>query len=353
MTIQTAVKTATDRFKKEHNVYTPTELNSQLQMMEENLYIVDGLIPARSLGVLVGDSGLGKSAYLYQLALCVATGIPFNGYPTTCGKVLYLDFENGLSDVSAIVSNLTRHLGLTQQPNPKRFLMWNFNNPSGNGRSKPKDILQMVGDFRPSLVIVDSLSSYNPDGERNNPSILRALHQLRSAIRNSGASIICVHHIRKTSTRKNEAQEPLEGDMRRWFEQARGPSALINGSDVRIGVAKPQSTRISVPGKENAEIAFVTRGFARVHGEIPVSYIARTFDSSGKPLGYTRLTGVDLLFNSEHEAAYHKLPNLFRFKDAKLIFGKGAESTNNFLKKCIALGVLRKTSAGYKKIPTK
>jgi putative DNA primase/helicase len=350
MTVRTAITTATKRFKEKHNVHTTTELNAQLKILGDNSYIVEGMIPARSLGLLVGDSGIGKSAYLYQMALCVTAGTSFLGHAVTRGKVLYCDFENGLPDVDTIISGLMRHLGLTTRPTSRRLLLWNFNDPLLEGRFKREDVLQMVRDFRPSLAIVDSLSSYHPDAERNNPAAARTLRELRATIRDSGASIICVHHIRKSSTKKNEAPEPLEGDMRRWFQEPRGAGALINASDVRIGVAEPRSAR---PGKDNEEIAFLTRGFARVHGEIPTSYIARSLDNSGMPLGYTKLAGVHLLFNLEQEAAYHRLPKSFRFKGARQAYGKASQSTDNFLKKCIALDILRKTHEGYTKINQK
>ena len=106
----------------------------------------------------------------------------------------------------------------------------------------------------------------------------------------------------------------------------RGPRAIINGSDVRLGVAVPRSARIVTGPKQQSEIAFVLRGFARVQGEILTSYIARTLDSEGEPVGYTKLTGVALLRNLKQAAVFHRLPDTFRFKDVKLLYGKEIDS---------------------------
>jgi hypothetical protein len=38
-------------------------------------YLVEGLLPAEDVHVAVGDSGLGKTPWAYQLGLCVASGI--------------------------------------------------------------------------------------------------------------------------------------------------------------------------------------------------------------------------------------------------------------------------------------
>ena len=87
-----------------------------------------------------------------------------------------------------------------------------------------------------------------------------------------------------------------------------------------------------------------------MQGEILTSYIARTLDSEGEPVGYTKLTGVALLRNLKQAAVFHRLPDTFRFKDVKLLYGKGDQSTADLLKKYVALGIVRKTSSGYEKI---
>jgi hypothetical protein len=350
MTIQKAVSTAAKEFRKKHNVATTSELTAQLSDWAERPHIVRDLIPARSLVLVAGDSTLGKSPYLYQMALCVATGRPFLGHEVTRGRTLYCDFENGLVDVDEILRGLREHLGIADDP--KRFLPWNFNHPAVKGTPHGQDIRQMMSDFHPSLVIIDSLASYDPMAEKNTVVAAKLLANLRMAIRASGATIVLIHNLRKPSAKKNEAPESLEGDMRRWFQQVRGPRVLFNGSDVRIGVAEPHSARIRIANKD-AEIAFVTRGFARVRGEIPISYISRVFDSAGKPLGYEKLTGEELLFNAEQETCYRELPDFFRFTQARRIYGKASQPTDNFLKKCMAIGILQKTNDGYEKISQK
>ena len=74
------------------------------------------------------------------------------------------------------------------------------------------------------------------------------------------------------------------------------------------------------------------------------------FDEDGEPLGYRGLKGPELLFNSEQEAAFARLPSSFRFKEAQSIYGKAAQATTNFLKKCSGLGILRKGGPGYEKV---
>ena len=85
------------------------------------------------------------------------------------------------------------------------------------------------------------------------------------------------HHLVKPS-RKGAEMEALEtSNLTKWFTQARGPSALINATDVRIGIEKPTRLLASGNGKD-AEIAFGMRGFARMAGEIPMIYVQRAFE---------------------------------------------------------------------------
>jgi hypothetical protein len=58
-------------------IHTPESLDVLCANEAKKEFIVEGLLAAGAVGILVGDSGIGKSPLLYQLALCVAAGIPF------------------------------------------------------------------------------------------------------------------------------------------------------------------------------------------------------------------------------------------------------------------------------------
>ena len=102
--------------KRKWGIYTPGELKQRCSELQSGTAIIDGLIRHRSLSIVAGDSGLGKSPLFYQAALCVAAGRPFLGRDVCTGRVLYLDFENGLGDVDDLVARLMRHLSSTPHP---------------------------------------------------------------------------------------------------------------------------------------------------------------------------------------------------------------------------------------------
>lgn len=57
-------------------------------------YVIQSLIPERSVGFLVGESGAKKTFAALQMAICVATGIDFGGLPVRQGSVMYFAPED-------------------------------------------------------------------------------------------------------------------------------------------------------------------------------------------------------------------------------------------------------------------
>jgi archaellum biogenesis ATPase FlaH len=311
----------------------------------------EGFLPKRALCLLAGESGLGKTPLAFQLAVSVAAGVPFLGYPTQQTLVVYLDFENGLGQLETMMQQMVLNLGLPGVP--ENLIIWSMNSPPCNWGTGGCDIWEMISEVKPGLVIVDSLGSCLPEIEKSNTAAnqyLQRFREIMSKCKDAGTAIVLLHHLRKPSM--TDIVGSLEDETpRKWFQHVRGASALVNGTDIRIGVDEPgKNTRKKRDGQ--ADFALVLRGFSRLRGEIPTMYLGRNQDDDGDPLGYRCLVGVDLLFNSEHEEAFNNLPSKFRFKDAQLTLGKGASATKDLLSKCISAGILRKLGgrAGYEKV---
>lgn len=169
-------------------------------------YVVEGLIPRGQIVLLVGDSGLGKSPFLYQLALSVAGGIAFLGRRCQQGLVIYFDFENSLPTTANIVERQAQYLGFECVPVGLHF--WNFGACSENYGSRGNTVIDMVLARKPDLAIIDTLSAYRPLIEEKNSVATHSLQQLKSAIRSTGTTFICVHHLKKPSTRAEDAPTP-------------------------------------------------------------------------------------------------------------------------------------------------
>jgi len=306
---------------------------------DADLYVVEGLISAKSVNIAVGDSGLGKSPWAYQLALCVAGGVPFLGYAVARGSVLYIDLENGKTGIVEVCRSLVKHLRLSGWP--EDF----FSITSDEHVHRMRELLK---ECTPVLVIVDSLRTYRPDAEEKPRTAASMMNELRKLAREFGTAFLLIHHVRKPG---EDGPPALEGErVMAWLNMACGARALINQSDVRIAFdVSAGARRVAAErskGGVGEEVGLVVKGFARLHGEFGPLFLTRDCNEEGEPLGYRQMTGVELLFNSDQQAAFAGLPKEVQFKEAKRIYGRQDQATRDFLQKCERVGVLKQCGRG-------
>ena len=326
-------------------VHTPDTLRVRARELGAGDSVIQGLLPVRSIGVLVGHSGLGKSPLIYQAGICVAAGVPFLGRETRRGRVAIFDFENGLADMADLVERISKCLGLTGAL--EGLHLWSLNDCPPRYGQVGYTLLDMLREMKPDLALIDSLSSYSPDAEEKNSAAARMLRDFRQIARECGTASLFVHHRRKQSRKPGESAGPLESaSLHDWFLDTRGASALINGSDIRLGADEPDISAVQKDG-----VALVLRGFGRVSGEIGPLYVGRDSDDDGDPLGYRLLTGPELLMNPDQEQAFRHLPAQFTFAHAKGAYGRSDQPTRNWLKRCAGLGIVRQPRRGlYEKV---
>jgi len=174
-----------------HRLLTPEQLAHLCQLEHrDGGGLVAGLIARRSVSILVGDSGLGKSPLAYQLGLCVAAGIPFLGMPTEQGAVVYADYENGMDESNLLIGRLSGFLGL---PNPPaNFCLWSPDHANGSF-----DLDAICSEVKPSLIILDSLRAHDPNFEKTDHAG-EGMKRLRSAgAYKHSVAIIAIHHTKK------------------------------------------------------------------------------------------------------------------------------------------------------------
>ena len=311
-------------------VLWPAEVDRICADETRTQFLVEGFLPAKSIAIAAGDSTIGKSPLICQLALCVAEGVPFLGMKTNQGRVLYFDLENSLLDCKVMRDALVRFLGLSQAPDD--FLLV----------PEPGDLERLIAQVRPRLVVIDSLRSFRPDVTEKNSVAGQWLREIRRLSRKYGCAFIVIHHLRKPSD--HLLQPDLEDcSVVSWLLEMEGPRALVNQTDVRIAIAE---------GDFNPA-ALKVKWSRRVHGDSPLALLERIFDENGEPAGYRHLTGAGLL-SPERREALAKLPDPpdeFSFKDAKDALGRSDDPTNKFLAECRHLGLVEKLGRGrYRKV---
>jgi hypothetical protein len=303
-------------------------------------YIVSPLIERSTVNIAVGDSGLGKTPFFFQMALCVASGLPFIGQECQRGRVLIADYEN-FTGTDKLIDALARYLNI---PVPVAS-EW-FNVVRG---LDPKDLTREIEDYRPSLVIVDSLRGYNSRAETDNSAAGDMITKCQTVAQKNDCAWMFIHHLRKQDRNIKVTERPdlfkMETPVLDWLQEAAGPRAFINQMRTRLGFAKP---------KNNGDLGL--RGFVKGNEEIGPWRISREYDDAGEPIGYRRVRGSDLL-TPDDRIVFNLLPvaEPMQFtKVLKVLYDGNASKrpfVANFLKRCIDAGVV--TTAGKDRTPTK
>jgi hypothetical protein len=331
--------------RRRWGIMTPSEIDEQVREYA-GADLVKGWIPERGITLIAGPSGIGKSPFLYQLSVAVAAGVSVLGRSVQSGKVLYLDGENGLAQISKLVTNLSTFSGLSAPPDDLAILsMDNLPPQWGDKYWQLEDAVRQV---QPKLVVIDTFSSWFSNVEERNSTSAELYARLRRLIADTECSFVLAHHPRKPSSddNKSESKQSLDNmGVREWFSQVRGASALVNGADSRLGMDAPGQSAC-----RNSSVAIVVGGYARVRGVFPLTYLSRATDHEGEPIGYELVKGVDLL-ELPLQKLYSELPDSFTFKDAKLQYGHASQPTTNALEKLLSAGVIRKLEGrGYEKV---
>jgi len=326
-----ALTTASE--SRPYGLATLKELEEQINAAPST-FVVRDLIPEATVNIAVGDSGLGKTAWAYQLGLAVATGVPFIGHETRQGRVVYFDLENGTGQVVEVARRLCAHLGVDSFPGENFFVL-----TLGDGARKLADIVKQC---QPSLVIIDTLRAGWPEAEKDNECAAKLLNMQRSLAREFGTAFILLHHTKKPTHHAFGGSPSLEhGPIMGWLLEAAGARALVNQTDVRIGFDRP---------KQNDDVALIIKGHAKMRGEFGPIYLERKLDSDGEVTGYCRLSSAGLLTDPHQKETYMKLPAEFTFAQAKANYERSDDPTNKLLQRCIALGILEKVKKGiYRK----
>jgi AAA domain len=302
----------------------------QRLVAESRGMIIEDMIQEETVNILVGDSGLGKSPLLVQMALCVAAGIPFLNLVTRPGPVLYIDYENSVLDLTKIVNSLLLHLNL--EDSPENFGILHY-------PATTADVLAAIREMKPILVIIDALRGFDPNAEKDNTSAANCIRNIQRAAVAHHTAFCLLHHTRKPDLKEPPPKLTASSNIMDWLQQASGARSLINQTDARFGIEE------HFVGDSD----LLLRGHVKLRGETGPWVISRELDDEGEALGYSRVTGLALLSAIERDR-FLGLPQTFSWKFAEetLFPGrKGGKSLAQLISRSRNAGLL--TKLGEKK----
>lgn len=206
---------------------------------------VQDILPAGGLVGLYGQPGTGKSFIAIDLAMCVASGLPWHGHQVIQqGFVLYISAEGG----TGIGKRVQAWLSSNGVSPDAAHIGWLIEAIPINNDSEDMDILfERLGnelEINPSLVIIDTLARCF-DGDENQQEDMGRFVAGADRIRQEFKStVIVVHHTR------------LDG------ERERGNTAFRGAADTMCAVERKNGVITLKCNKQKDAEEFVDHAFA-------------------------------------------------------------------------------------------
>jgi RecA-family ATPase len=152
---------------------------SEVLLREETKprWVVEEVLSRGSLVVLAGEPGVGKSVLAYQLAFCVAAGLPFLAHPVERARVLYYDVENARQDFEQYCRWVWEGLGCP--PTPELDAMLQLEHFTLAEDWEPS-MLATAATFKPGLIVIDTATpALAIKDENDNAEATRRVRGLR------------------------------------------------------------------------------------------------------------------------------------------------------------------------------
>lgn len=166
-------------------------------------------LPINFLSMFSGDPGQGKSTLALYLAACVSSGraLPGEMSRRTPARVLIFSCEDTPEEV---IKPRIASMGIANFDN-----IAVFPDPLSLDSLGQLRIIQMVEDFRPSLVIIDPLIAYLPNGCDMNKAneVRRTMATLSKLAREKEIAVLCIRHLNKSSSNGQKAIYAGQGSV--------------------------------------------------------------------------------------------------------------------------------------------
>lgn len=189
-------------------------------------WLVKGVVPADSVGMVFGASGTFKSFIALDLALHVAHGLTWLGRRTTQGPVLYIAAEGGSGLHKRVQAWHTQRRIRTTAQAP--FFVLPMALDLADGAWRVAEAAEALG-VRPALVIIDTLSQTYSGEENSANEVAAYMRELGVRFRAKwGAAVAVIHHSGHLAT-----------------ERPRGSSAMRANLDWMFGVFRDEQEQIA------------------------------------------------------------------------------------------------------------
>lgn len=191
--------------------------------------LIEGVLRQGHKMLLAGPSKAGKSFALIALAIAIAEGRPWMGFPCAQGKVWYVNLE--LDDISCKhrIRDVYEALGI-EPKNTKNLDIWNL-----RGRSLPMDKLapSMIRRAKQrgyAAIIIDPIYKVITGDENSAEQMAHFCNQFDRVCAGAGCAVIYCHHHSKGAQGGKRSMDRASGSG----VFARDPDALLDMIELPI-----------------------------------------------------------------------------------------------------------------------
>jgi KaiC/GvpD/RAD55 family RecA-like ATPase len=158
-------------------------------------WIVPGMLPKGEMALLAAQAKCGKTLLACDIAYAVLTGTKAVGETVKQGKVLLVSSDESQSSTRRRL--YARGFDLISNPDQFRILTYLDLNDLNTLEAQ-------LEDFRPDLVVIDSLTSctLNSSLSEKDAEFAKSIYKLKDLIGRYGASSILIHHENKSKEAK-------------------------------------------------------------------------------------------------------------------------------------------------------
>lgn len=194
-----------------------SELRKQAQSVP---WLIKGIMPSASIGMMFGSSGTFKSFIALDACLHVAHGLPWLGHRTKQGEVLYVAAEGGMGLWPRIAA-WHRARRLPWENTPMKVVPMSVDLTQDAWRVVESAQVQGVN---PALVVIDTLSQTFGGEENVANEVATYFREIGARFRQLwGCAVLILHHSGHAAT-----------------ERPRGSSAMLSNVDFMYGVFRDE-----------------------------------------------------------------------------------------------------------------
>ena len=171
--------------------------------------LVQGLVHQGTKAVLSGGSKTCKTWILLDLALSVATGRAFLRWPTTRGKVLFVNLEIHECFFKERLEQLMGSRGITHAD---RLHLLNLRGTNVNLNALVEQIIVQAEGKRYAMIIIDPVYKIMAGKSENSASaVSQVCNSLERIAKTTGAAVVFAHHFTKGNAKNKRMIDRMSG----------------------------------------------------------------------------------------------------------------------------------------------